>query len=376
MNLKQRHAITKKVTLVGAATNLVLSALQIVFGWLTHSQALVADGIHTLSDLLSDFLVLFASSRASEQADDDHPFGHARIETLASVILGLMLMIIGLSIGVKGSFAIINETIQQPESLALVFAAIAIVSKELLFRYTLHFAKKIHSTLLESNAYHHRSDVFSSIVVFFGIGGQLLGLPYFDVAAAFVVATMIINMGLKLSIKALKELIDTALEPQLVKQILTTVSNVSGVYGIHALRTRSMGGLGYIDIDIEVNPKITVSEGHYIASRVEKTIKDTFKNIHDVKIHIDPFGEDDVHHDTQQLPDRTELLFKLYDVWSSINNSEAIKNVNIHYLNNSIEIDLILPVDYAQKNQQTTINALKKATLSIPLVKKLHIFYN
>lgn len=364
------------MTLVGALTNVILSSLQIVFGWLTHSQALIADGIHTLSDLLSDFLVLFASSKASEKADDDHPYGHARIETLASVILGIMLILVGFSIGVKGTLAIINKTIEQPESLALIFAAIAIVSKELLFRYTLHFAQKIHSNLLESNAYHHRSDVFSSIVVFFGIGGQLIGLPYFDVAAAFVVAIMIMSMGLKLSIKALKELIDTALEPKIVAEIATTVSDVSGVYGIHSLRTRSMGGLGYIDIDIEVNPKISVSEGHYIASRVEKTIKDAFKNIHDVKIHIDPFGEDDIHHVMQQLPDRTELLFKLYDVWSSINNSEAIKNVNIHYLSDSIEIDLILPISLAQKNQQATINALKEATLSIPLIKKLRVFYN
>jgi len=364
------------VTLVGAAVNLVLSSVQIVFGWLTHSQALVADGVHTLSDLLSDFLVLFASSKASEKADDDHPYGHARIETLASVILGLMLMLIGFAIGVKGSFAIINKTIQQPESLALIFAAVAIISKELLFRYTIHFAKKIHSTLLESNAFHHRSDVFSSIVVFFGIGGQLLGIPYFDVAAAFVVAIMIINMGLRLSIKALKELIDTALEPKVVKQISTTVNNVSGVYGIHSLRTRSMGGFGCIDIDIEVNPKISVSEGHYIAIRVEKSIKDTFKNIHDVKIHIDPYEEDDLHHSMHQLPDRTELLFKLYDVWSSINDSEAIKNVNIHYLNNTIEIDLILPLEFAKENHRSTISDLKEATLAFPFVTKLRIFYN
>jgi len=376
LKLKERHAITKKVTLVGAFTNVILSTLQIVFGWLTHSQALIADGIHTLSDLLSDFLVLFASSKASEKADDDHPYGHARIETLASVVLGLMLIFVGFSIGVKGALAIINKTIEQPESLALIFAALAIVSKELLFRYTLHFAKKIHSTLLESNAHHHRSDVFSSIVVFLGISGQLLGLPYFDVAAAFVVALMIMNMGLKISIKALKELIDTALEPKLVAEITTTVRKISGVYGIHSLRTRSMGGLGYIDIDIEVNPKISVSEGHYIASRVEKNIKDVFKNIHDVKIHIDPYEEDDIHHAMQQLPDRAELLFKLYDVWSSINNSDAIKNVNIHYLSDSIEIDLILPLEYSQKDHQATINALKEATLAFPFVKELRLFYN
>lgn len=376
MELEQRHKTTKKVTLVGAFVNLFLSAIQIVFGWLTHSQALVADGIHTLSDLVSDFLVLFASSKASEKADDDHPYGHARIETLASVILGLLLIGVGISIGIKGILAIIHNSAKQPEPIALFFASIAIFSKEALYRYTLYFAKKIHSSLLESNAHHHRSDVFSSLVVFIGIGGQLIGIPYLDIAAALVVALMIIKMGSKISIKALKELIDTALEPDLVAQLSKCIHKIDGVYGIHSLRTRSMGGLGYIDVDIEVNPKISVSEGHYIASLVEQTIKNEFKQIQDVKIHIDPYGEEDIHQTMQELPSRTELLLELYNVWSSVHNSETIKNVNIHYLNDSIEIDLILPIEFAHQSQQEDIISLKESTLAIPLVNQLHIYYN
>ncbi len=376
MNLSQRHSITKKVTLIGALTNLILSALQIVFGWLTHSQALLADGIHTLSDLISDFLVLFASAKASEKADNNHPYGHARIETLASVLLGILLMGVGFSIGVKGVYAIINDTIEHPEALALAFAALAIVSKEILFRYTLRYAKKIHSSLLESNAYHHRSDVFSSIIVFVGIGGQLIGVPYFDVIAAFIVALMIIKMGIELSVKALKELIDTALDQTLVEEITQCVKKMDGVYDIHSLRTRSMGGLGYIDIDIEVNPKVSVSEGHYIANLVEHAIKTQFKQIQDVKVHVDPFGDDDRHHTMHQLPSRLELLLKLYDVWSSVHNSEAIKNVNIHYLSDSIEIDLILPLELSQSNHQQTIQSLQQSTLAIPMVEKLNIYYN
>lgn len=373
--LKERHKTTKKVTLVGAFTNLILSALQIVFGWLTHSQALVADGLHTLSDLISDFIVLFASSKASEKADEHHPYGHARIETLASVILGLFLIAVGIAIGVKGIYAILGDTAKTPDALALVFAAIAIISKEVLFRYTLHYSKKIHSLLLESNAHHHRSDVFSSLVVFIGIGGELLGIPYFDIAAAFVVALMIMKMGAKLSVKALKELIDTALDDDLIKKMADFISAIDGVCGVHSLRTRSMGGLGYIDVDIEVNPKISVSEGHFIASQVEQAIKAEFKQIQDVKIHIDPYGEDDIHQAMQQLPSRSELLLELYNVWSNINNSDEIKNVNIHYLSDAIEIDLILPISLAQKNQQQSIETLKEAALAIPVVTKLHIYY-
>lgn len=375
MDLNQRHKTTKRVTLVGAFTNVILSFLQIVFGWITHSQALIADGLHTLSDLVSDFLVLFASSKAKEKADENHPYGHARIETLASVVLGLLLAGVGFSIGAKGILSIINDTLEQPETLALAFAALAIVSKELLYRYTIHFAKKIHSSLLESNAYHHRSDVASSLVVFAGIGGQLLGIPYFDIAAAFIVALMIIRMGFKLALKAIKELIDTALEPELVNQIRSLVLKVKGVYGIHQLRTRSMGGLGYIDIDIEVNAKITVSEGHYIASCVEQAIKQNFKQIFDVKIHIDPYGEDGSHPSTQQLPSREDLLISLYEAWSTIHDSDILKNINIHYRSNSIEIDLILPLELVEKDNKSLISDLKTSTLSIPLIDKLNIYF-
>lgn len=375
MGLDERHKETKRVTLIGAVVNLVLSALQIIFGWLTHSQALFADGIHTLSDLVSDFLVLFSSSQASKKADKEHPFGHGRIETLGSVILSMMLVAVGVAIAIRAYFSFIHGTSQQPEMLALVFAAIAILAKELLFRYTLLTARKIHSSLLESNALHHRSDVYSSLVVFIGIAGQLLGLPYFDIGAAFLVSLLIINMGIKLNIKAFKELIDTSLKPELVKQLSSTIMSVDGVLGIQQLRTRSMGGLGFIDTDIQVDSKISVSEGHYIATCVEVKIKKSFPSIQDIKVHIDPYEEGDIHQQASLLPNREALLFQLDTVWAPIDGHSAIKSVNIHYHADSTEIDIILPLSFAQTSNNETAAALKKAALSLPFITKLNIYF-
>lgn len=375
MNLDERHKVTKKVTLVGAFTNFTLSVLQMVFGLLGHSQALFADGIHTLSDLVSDFIVLFASGKASQQADEEHPFGHARIETLASVLLGMILFFVGVSIAIRGTYSLYTNSVQQPEALALLFAAVGIALKEFLYRYTVYHAKKIHSTLLESNAWHHRSDALSSLIVFVGIGGQLLGIPYLDVAAAFIVAGFIIKMGLNLAFKAFKELIDTALEPELIENIHNTITSINGVYGIHQLRTRSMGGLGYIDVDLEVNPKISVSEGHYIAGCVEQKVKHDFPQIKDVKIHIDPYGEEDAHHQISQLPPRSKLLFNLYSAWSKVEESDNIKNINIHYHSNSIEVDIILPMSFASDEHREDIQNLKEITLSNDYIEKINIYF-
>jgi len=219
MESAERHRITQRVTLTGAAVNCVLASLQIVFGLLGKSQALLADGIHTLSDLSTDFIVLYASKRSSKAADTDHPYGHGRIETLASMLLGAILGMVGIGIGIRGVETIFNPQAFNPEAITIVFAGIAIVAKEGLYRYTLRAARATHSSLLESNAWHHRSDALSSIVVVIGISAQVMGVPYMDAVAAIIVACMISWMGLRLGRKALDELIDTGLDLDLIEQV-------------------------------------------------------------------------------------------------------------------------------------------------------------
>ena len=165
---------------------------------------MLADGIHTLSDLSTDFIVLYASSRSSKAADKDHPYGHGRIETLASMLLGAILGMVGIGIGIRGVESILTPGNINPEAITIAFACLAIVAKEGLYHYTIRAARATHSSMLESNAWHHRSDALSSIVVVIGISAQLMGIPYMDAVAAIIVACMISWMGLRLSRKALK----------------------------------------------------------------------------------------------------------------------------------------------------------------------------
>ncbi|MDH3450449.1 MAG: cation diffusion facilitator family transporter, partial [Gammaproteobacteria bacterium] len=304
MQADERQRTTQRVTLVGAVVNCVLAALQITFGLLGKSQALFADGLHTISDLSTDFIVLYASRSAAREADANHPYGHGRIETLASLLLGAILAMVGVGIGLRGIDSILHPQPTNPEAITILFAFLAIVAKESLYRYTLRAAKAAHSSLLESNAWHHRSDALSSVVVVAGISAQVLGVPYMDAAAAIVVAAMIIMMGFRLASRALYELIDTGLDFELVDRVREAMLADTGVIGIHNLRTRSMGGQGYIDAHIEVDSDLTVSEAHYIAHKIEHRVKKRFPKIIDVQIHIDPL--DDAIKDSvlAKLPER------------------------------------------------------------------------
>ncbi|MBC8212039.1 MAG: cation transporter, partial [Gammaproteobacteria bacterium] len=227
-----RQQTIQKVTYTGIAVNVLLSLAQIISGVLYHSQALLADGLHTLADLISDFVVLISAHHAAKDADDDHPYGHGRIETLTSIFLGLALIGVALGIGYKGVQTLADPISTSVDSFALGFAFLAIFSKEFLYRYTVKAARKIKSSLLESNALHHRSDVFSSIVVVIGIGAQLAGIQHMDALAAIIVSIMISLMGVHLIKKAFAELVDTSLDQQLVDQIRAHILNMDGIVAV------------------------------------------------------------------------------------------------------------------------------------------------
>lgn len=374
MQLEERHRVTKKVTLVGALINAVLSALQIIFGIIGQSQALLADGIHTLSDLSSDFIVLVATGQSSREADDEHPYGHGRIETLASLLLGIILAGIGISLTVRGTMSIFETDKPDPETITVFFAILAIVSKEFLYRYTIKAARQYHSTLLESNALHHRSDALSSIVVVIGISTQLAGIPHMDAVAAVIVGLMIISMGVNLSRRSLKELIDTSLKPELV-QAITQIFETSGdIRDIHSLRTRSMGGLGYVDAELRVNPRLTVSEAHHIAYSLEEEIKSNVPGIVDVSIHIDPMTESE-HEELDDLPSRSTITTALHSNWQAVPLSQHISQINLHYLEDGIEIDIVLPAEYHQQKYNEEAESLVQKALLIDQISMASIYY-
>ena len=215
-----RSAETKRVTLVGAVLNLVLAAVKVIVGVVGQSQSLIADGVHSLSDLLSDGLVLFAATHAASAPDEDHPYGHARFETAATLGLGILLIVVAIGIVWDAVARLFSpEALLQPQMITLYVAAFSIFSKEALYWYTVKVADRINSPMLRANAWHHRSDAISSIVVLVGIAGTMAGLAYLDAIAAVLVGLMVARIGWELGFGALEELVDAGLEQQKVEQL-------------------------------------------------------------------------------------------------------------------------------------------------------------
>lgn len=348
-SLEQRKQETNRITLWGVAVNLMLAVIKIVGGIIGQSQALLADGIHSLSDLASDAMVLIAIKHAGEDADEDHPYGHARYETLATVALGFLLIAVAIGIAYDAVLRLKEPSqIAIPALYTLVIAVISILSNEALYHATQRVAKKIRSRLLEANAWHHRSDAVSSIVVFIGIGATYIGYPLLDSIAAILVALMIGKIGLDLSKHGVQELVDTALEPEVIENIKLTIMNIDDVRHMHMLRTRRMGSNALVDVHIQVSPKLSVSEGHHIAERVETTLKDKFEDINDVTVHIDP-EDDETAADCKNLPLRSEILLMLNREWSKHDALKNINDVTLHYLDGHIDVEACLPLKYLQQ---------------------------
>lgn len=337
-----KKAATQHVTLVGAVINTFLAIAQIAGGFATASQALIADGFHTLSDLVSDFVVLFAAHHAHKEADDEHPYGHARIETVATVVLGLLLAAVSVGIMLRAWERLSgDEALVVPQWWALLFAALAIVAKEGLFHYTMRTAKRVKSKLLEANAWHHRSDVISSVVVFIGIGGAQLGLPWLDGVAALVVALMILYMAGKMILDSTMELMDTGMEPEQAEAVQEFMAGLPGVVSVHMLRSRSMGGKIFADAHIQVQSYISVSEGHRVAENVMQQLKDHFSEMHDVTVHIDP-EDDELARPSAGLPLREDILKALSADEVCAPLFARIEKVLLHYLDGAVQLEVYL----------------------------------
>ncbi len=339
-----RHRAIRRVTVIGAVVNLLLAIGKIVAGVLGHSQALIADGVHSLSDLFSDAMVVIASRHANRGADADHPYGHGRIETAVTVALGGVLMLVAVGIAWDAGHRLFNpDELLQPGMLALVAAALSVLAKEVLYHYTLHVGRKVRSNLVRANAWHHRTDAISSLVVIVGVAGAMAGLTYLDAVAAIVVAAMIARVGWKLGWEAVRELVDTALEPEQVEAIRAAIIAVPGVVALHELRTRRMGAEALVDVHVMVAPTLSVSEGHYISEAVRLRVIREIDEIADVMVHIDP--EDDmVKTPSAGLPPRQELLDRLFAQWQGILAPEQVEHVTLHYLDGRIAVELLLPL--------------------------------
>ncbi|MDD2846241.1 MAG: cation diffusion facilitator family transporter [Rhodoferax sp.] len=294
----ERAAAAARSTWVSVAVNLVLTIVQIAVGILAKSQALIADGIHTLSDLIADFVVLFANHHSQKDADEDHPYGHQRFETAASLVLGVLLL--GVGVGMLWSAA---AKLQDPASIATVHvtalwvAAAALVGKELLFRYMLSVAKKVKSSMLVANAWHARSDAASSLVVGVGIVGNLLGYPILDPIAAAIVGFMVTKMGWSFGWDALHDLMDRAVDAAEVQAIRQTLMDTPGIGNVHDVRTRKMGDMIVVDAHLEVDATLSVEQGHDIAVAARDRVMQRHRVIN-MMTHVDPYKRPDRDHAT------------------------------------------------------------------------------
>ena len=340
----QRNTLANQSTWVSVVVNILLTLTQIVAGVVAHSQSLIADGMHSLSDLVCDFLVLVASHHSKDPADEGHPYGHGRVETAASFALGAILTATGGAIMVAAAMKLQNiEHLTPVAPLALWVAGIALIAKEGLFRYMLRVGEQLRSPMLIANAWHARSDAASSLVVAIGIGGNLLGFIYADSVAAIVVGFMIVRMGIVFAWDAFQELIDAGLSIEEVDSIRQTLIDTPGVESLHELRTRRMAHRALVDAHILVNPRISVSEGHSIAERARGRVLNTHPAVVDVLVHVDP--EDDFDHDNNALrmPGRESLLIHLAPLLDGLPEPQR---VIFHYIGGKVEAEIYLPHNF------------------------------
>ncbi|MCH9763735.1 MAG: cation diffusion facilitator family transporter [Gammaproteobacteria bacterium] len=342
-----RYKKARFVTFFGAVINALLGISKLLGGVWFHSSALVADGFHSLSDLFTDGMVLIASKYGSQDADETHPYGHQRIETAATYVLALLLVLTGVAIAWDALSHLRHHEHEYPGFWALPIAGFSIIANEALFWYTRHVGRAIQSQLIVANAWHHRSDAASSLIVFAGLLGSLAGFASLDGIAALLVGLLIIKMGVNYGWKSIKELIDTGVESQLRMNIEKHIYQTDGVEKVHQLRTRMMGGDIFVDVHVQVHPMISVSEGHFIAQNVHVELKQNMPRIKDVTVHIDP-EDDEVNSPSSHLPNRTALdkclLHHLRDVFPEIN------ACTLHYLDGKLTLDLI--GDFDKKTHQ------------------------
>lgn len=334
----ERAAQAQRATWVSVVVNLVMTIAQIIVGWLAHSQSLIAHGLHSFSDLLSDFLVIWASRQSAHPADEAHPYGHARVETAATLVLGTSLMLIGGGILWESGMRLQHVDVLPAVAMSAFWVAVVtVIAKEALYRYLIGVGERLRSQLLIANALHTRADAASALVVVVGIGGALLGWAFLDLLAAALMGFMILRMGAELAWGSLKELIDTGLDETRVAAIRETLLATPGVRGLHELRTRRMAHQALVDAHVQVDPRISVSEGHRIAESARARVLRQHPEVLDVLVHIDP--EDDLDPDSEaiRLPGRSAVLASLAPLLAGLPSPEKVV---LHYLGGQIEVEI------------------------------------
>jgi cation diffusion facilitator family transporter len=357
-----------KVTLIGTASNLILSIIKFAGGIIGHSAAMVADATHSVSDLLTDMIVLIMFKVGQKPKDEDHPYGHGKAETLGTTVVGFIIISVGIGLAYEAWEMIQSGIARIPEPLAAGTALISIFIKEWLFRYTRSVGEKSNNSLLLANAWHHRSDAISSIAALVGIIGAMLGFPALDPIAATMVAFMIMKVGYELTLGGFRDLMDTALDEKDTQSIQVAIDDVSGVLKSHDLRTRKIGGEILMDVHIQVDSDLTVTEGHEVAERVRRKLIKNYPNTQDVLVHVD--GYDDSEVESIYNISRDDVEFLLTSILANTDGKFKKTQLRIHHLKEKNIVELYLHGD-STKTIAETETSLKE--IKSDLLKNEHI---
>lgn len=283
--------VANKVSFVTIIGNILLSVMKLIVGFIAHSNAMISDAIHSASDVFSTFVVIIGIKLTSKKADKEHPYGHERLECVAAIVLSMVLFITGLGIGATALKNITSgdyNNIAVPGILALIAAIISIISKEAMYWYTIYNAKKIDSSALMADAWHHRSDAFSSIGALIGIAGARLGFPIMDSIASLIIFVFIIKAAYDIFKDAIDKMVDHACDDDTVNQIRECVMKHEDVLGIDMLQTRIFGNKIYVDLEIATDGSYTLSKAHTIAESVHDDIEKSFPKVKHIMVHVNP----------------------------------------------------------------------------------------
>ena len=288
--MKNNEKIAIKVSVISIILNCLLTLIKFISGVISKSSAMISDSVHSLSDVLSTFVVIIGVKISNKKADSDHPYGHERIECVSAIILSGMLFIIGALIGINGIKNVTNSSnLVMPGVLALITSIISIISKEAMYQYTIRVSKKINSAALKADAWHHRSDALSSIGSFIGILGSRLGFKIFDPLASVIISLCIIKVSIDIFKDAIDKMVDKSCDKEVIDKVISVIEKNENVKNIDDIKTRQFGNKAYVDVEISVDENLLLKDAHKVAEEIHDSVENEINIVKHCMVHVNPY---------------------------------------------------------------------------------------
>ena len=288
--MKNNEKIAIKVSIISIILNCLLTLIKFISGVISKSSAMISDSVHSLSDVLSTFVVIIGVKISNKKADSDHPYGHERIECVSAIILSGMLFIIGALIGINEIKNVTNSSnLVMPGVLALIASIISIISKEAMYQYTIRVSKKINSAALKADAWHHRSDALSSIGSFIGILGSRLGFKIFDPLASVIISLCIIKVSIDIFKDAIDKMVDKSCDKEVIDKVISVIEKNESVKNIDDIKTRQFGNKAYVDVEISVDENLLLKDAHKVAEEIHESVENEINIVKHCMVHVNPY---------------------------------------------------------------------------------------